>query len=369
MLLPTFKINPQFQIIPTETCLTFLSLQQRDKRIGLEFKTNPYDALGLTVLKKNRGPFRTSLFDLTSRLAQSTYTPSREVSMEVKLEKGSTYVVIPHTYSAGVRSLKYFLSIYTQKPLEESPRSLEEEEPSASIKTSWGRKSAGGCPNTKKWVRNPQFILESTKQQTVDIVLEQSPINGKLDGIGIYVWPTNTEDRIFSLANLLHKPERFVPTATCSATLNLSVGRYLVMPCTFNPRHETNFQLKVNSQDCSLRPVSEKLLQKIRGAWKTGCCGGSGNWSQNPRYTLELTTKEDVRIMVSVKGAPKAMGWIVTNASLNQNIKHTLQLSLSATDVVTLNPGKYVILPFTQTANDLGEFVLRVWTSSPASLK
>ncbi len=104
----TFHINPQIQIVLSESDETIICLHQHSlletKVVGYSIYNTPAK-LSSTNLNENK--LDKSFFKKNKSLLNSTYTNSKYVVMRSLLEMG-TYVILPTTYETGMKNVNTF---------------------------------------------------------------------------------------------------------------------------------------------------------------------------------------------------------------------------------------------------------------------
>mmetsp|Transcript_10137 Transcript_10137/g.14756 ORF Transcript_10137/g.14756 Transcript_10137/m.14756 type:complete len:134 (-) Transcript_10137:216-617(-) len=117
------------------------------------------------------------------------------------------------------------------------------------VRGEWKGDSAGGCRNFKTWNKNPQVQLTwpiSEDSTTADsrafdivIVLSQ-PTHNNMQAIGCYV--LNRHGKLTSKAAFMIAPE-----VHCIFQVSQDLAPYVLVPCTFNPGAELNWELSVHT--------------------------------------------------------------------------------------------------------------------------
>ena len=106
--------NPQFQVENHGgTTEFFISLAQNDGRLrrGIKFPyTEEIHPVCFCVMRLAPGQEKLASFDKKAVVGISTVIEHREVSLRLKLDRGS-YVIVPSTRKAG-QTGKFYLSIY-----------------------------------------------------------------------------------------------------------------------------------------------------------------------------------------------------------------------------------------------------------------
>eukprot|EP01104_Vermistella_antarctica_P011680 TRINITY_DN3293_c0_g1_i1.p1 TRINITY_DN3293_c0_g1~~TRINITY_DN3293_c0_g1_i1.p1 ORF type:complete len:1188 (+),score=330.11 TRINITY_DN3293_c0_g1_i1:280-3843(+) len=122
----------------------------------------------------------------------------------------------------------------------------------AEIHGEWDSEAAGGCLNFPSCVRNPQYHLRVDQAAEAQICITQE--DEQLDTIGVYLLKFIPDEDMKTLsgrmpkivpANLVSK-SKFASPLEAVLEVDLEPGiDYVVMPCTFDPNHESVFQVVV----------------------------------------------------------------------------------------------------------------------------
>jgi hypothetical protein len=251
----------------------------------------------------------------------------------------------------------------------------------------WSRRgnTAGGCTNFPFWRFNPQYTLEVRQQAAVSFLLSQPSQRQKgtmYPQIGLYV--AKSKCRGFKKldlpkADVLYGHE-FVGSREQSVDLVLPAGSYAVMPCTYNPGHESPHSVTVFSESkLELVPAKEWYKGAVTGAWRGATAAGCSNnptWVNNPQFQLELPQSTTVTILLAHHNTKKKphIGFLVFKDA-GQRLKaafsplHTASyIDAPISAELTLDAGRYVIVPSTFDAGIELEFQLTVYGTGPVAL-
>jgi len=174
--------------------------------------------------------------------------------------------------------------------------------------------------------------------------------------------------------------------------VNLIEGSYLIIPCTFNPGFESNFQLRVLqlgvtevSSIPKLRLLSDVKWVSIKGEWRPETAGGTINnkssWRKNQQFSLSVKKTLTMDIVLAQKHphptkALFGIGFIIFdgNGKPVENLetpivfKAAYILDEQVKEEVTLNgPKSYTIVPTTFHPNECCSFQLQVTVPSDPS--
>jgi len=181
-----------------------------------------YQYIGFTVWKSDRRVTNPGV----DQIVQSPITNSAKVESEFEAAPGR-YVIMPCTFHPNV-SLAYTLKIIPNVEL-----NLVPDIQPIIFKGNWRADLSGGCKNNPTWKENPTFPINITKNQILTVILtthEKKPI-------GFYIF-----DESFSNAVLTSK---FANTMEMSSEVQLSPGKYVILPCTFNPNIYCDFEIRL----------------------------------------------------------------------------------------------------------------------------
>jgi len=251
---PYWLQNPQYAIKTTEPNTTiYINLSQPDLRY--ELKQNPekirsvaqreYESVGIYILKTNDPQYKKMVYHDEDKAGSSAFTDVRDLSFEFECPKPDTYVLLPCTYHAK-KEASYHISLYSESPIEvlELPAKKSE-----SLNGRWIMGStAGGCTNHRAtFMTNPQFLLQCTQSNCVDILLAQSG-SKTTEPLGVYVFAAESDTKLTVPAKLIQRPTEMLEAVSVSTSLNVDAHEsYIIMPATIDPA-ETDFTITVISE-------------------------------------------------------------------------------------------------------------------------
>ncbi|XP_067950121.1 calpain-5-like [Watersipora subatra] len=147
---------------------------------------------------------------------------------------------------------------------------------------------AGGCANYKDtFLKNPQFAFSVTKtEDDVLLSLEQKTTDRakKNETIGFHVFRVEHNRR-----TRMHEPlpvissSKFKNSRSIFMRLTLSKGRYVVLPCTFDPGKQLEFLLRVYTDE-SMNPLHLTLDSPETLGGFCGLCGSSVQLGARVRF-------------------------------------------------------------------------------------
>jgi len=195
-----------------------------------------------------------------------------------------------------------------------------------------------------------------------------------LEYIGIYAWKSTDGLRMLNEKDHILSGE-LENVVSVTKNVELDPGKYIVMPCTHEPKKETNFTVRIVSTDnIILEPVLEWEHVKVTGAWASKTDGGCTNyktWKNNPCYDLHVPEECQLNILLKLSKSSKdklAFGFYVFNKSIT-DVKSQSKFSQSTPPhvlhSVTLPMGDYVILPCTLKPKGHSAFTIHVYSNKP----
>ena len=110
----------------------------------------------------------------------------------------------------------------------------------------WVAGQAGGCMNHRSWQQNPSYVLSlnGNGPMTFDVAL--SVPNPLSTGLGFYLFEDKLKNGVPSLLGLIGHPPFAVRSLTNIFTFkDIQPGRYVILPCTFEPNHLSPFYLTI----------------------------------------------------------------------------------------------------------------------------
>jgi len=192
------------------------------------------------VLKANNINFKKTSFVEEDRVASSTFTSQRDVSLEFTAEKPGYYVIVPSSYLPSAL-FRFELSVYTEHACDVSE--LIKTLPSNTLPGAWKGTTAGGCANHSTWLNNPQYLVELDKEGTVTVTLEQIPAENP-ECVGIYVFANKKSRVTGGRTNIV--PKDLPNTVFCSREFKEKGTTHIIIPTTYDPV-DRDFKITVSS--------------------------------------------------------------------------------------------------------------------------
>ncbi len=159
--------------------------------------------------------------------------------------------------------VKYFTEICICRIINTSFFSLSKTWSESSDYGRWcgSNERAGGCPNNRTFLKNPQYtfdVVSSEMQEETLINLDQKSLRylGKENLTFGFTLMKVEENRIYRL-NLEQEKvftSSFINTRSICMRKKLVAGRYCIVPSTYQPNTEGEFLLRIYTENhCNLR--------------------------------------------------------------------------------------------------------------------
>lgn len=231
----TWLKNPQFVFTVLEPCDVTITVRQESNGVqpatmGLYlFDAQKYGGYRINSAAA-RPVFKTQFINLP------------EITTAVKItEPGHFYMAMPCTFDANVLR-GFFISITAsggQLRFKEA-----EETPSSALDGEWGGRLVGGSMNHSTWRMNPRYSLALAGYSgKVEVLLERL---GDVGGaaIGLYIFQDKKGD---GKPDIMHFEgnSKFTKLENVTCTFTLATGRYILLPCTDDPKHPCKFRISI----------------------------------------------------------------------------------------------------------------------------
>lgn len=340
----TWANNPQYRVVVKAKTKVVISLMQRDWRLaeygrtsgapgsvpgrtsfnhgeeddsdddedeevaGASGRSKKYEMCGLTVLKADRKQKkRTWEVKDEHVVAEMGEKGIRENAIEVVLEAGEAYNIVPHTLYSGVEC-PFVLRLFSERPLEVvllPPNQI------ARISSRWAPATCGGRRLDDTFGSNPQFLLEAKEATDALIILRRTDVIDVSDQVSrafdsdqalsfvVIKSPQVMPRQVVSRPSedLVHNEPYFTSMWETSQTMRLGDHEkdYIVVPCTARPKsfgdETVPFELEIlSSKPVNLLPFPASASREVSGAWDGASAGGcdlrGSSFDMNPRYVL-----------------------------------------------------------------------------------
>ncbi|KAI8978288.1 hypothetical protein BD414DRAFT_495116 [Trametes punicea] len=158
-------------------------------------------------------------------------------------------------------------------------------------------------------------------------------------------------------------------------------GDYTLVASAFEPRHVGKFTLRVESSEkFDITAVPQEgagmFIKTVRGEWKGASAAGGpsfGNYPANPAYELQVSARSELMFRLQLARSPPT-------ASLNLTLFKILAMARSGaimatsgpySDAIsgvvipqmTLQPGRYILVPSTYSPGIQADFVLVIYST------
>ncbi|MEW5306402.1 MAG: hypothetical protein WDW36_008868 [Sanguina aurantia] len=251
--------NPQYMISSPVRAQVNISVARLDLKYAIIRPAfDPLGCIGLTLAHPETAPDgtlgrRTAIRVPLSEIVAETGFPSMdEAVVQLTLEPGTPYLLVPSTNGAGVEA-PFEVRLMSASPLE---LVALPEVKSLVFRGEWTDGCAGGCDINPLWRKNPRYLLRLRTAAKARITLTRlgKPRNGGRlhpvnDMIGFYVLrAANAAGEIKGDARRTVVAEStFVPGWEAAEELDLNGGiNYVLLPCTYAAGRIARYTLAVS---------------------------------------------------------------------------------------------------------------------------
>jgi hypothetical protein len=239
---PSWRYNPQIFVSVSQPAQVSLTLSQ-------DIKTKHF--IGLIVAKSNGQLSRQLCLPPDQVVERTEFEQNQNVKVTVAMEPSVTYFVIPCTYEPGCVG-RYMLTFTALTDIKVSELPATEEWRYVTLKGEWNSKTAGGClGNQELCATNPQYVMKADVATRAVALVTQNERDDR-DDLGLYVFETKTvKSRMaeFLKEDLRGNADFARKSEACVEFLMEPKKIYLLIPCTFEPGHENQFELTVFSNN------------------------------------------------------------------------------------------------------------------------
>jgi len=219
----------------------FICVAQYDLR--LDWKLTYSTPLGLYIFKTKDPRYRKLAYTVPELLAKTAFITAREANVEVVVQPGEHYIIIPCTFQPG-QQVKYWLSAYAENALE--CRFLPFPHQSF-LEGGWNGPNAGGCHNHASWMNNPKYLITPLEQVSGSVHIAIS-LRQKLDKphyIGMY--HGKYEGKVGTYMMNKCEPCKNAKQITAETDVPANEFPYFFIPHTFDPNQFANYEIVVHS--------------------------------------------------------------------------------------------------------------------------
>ena len=165
-----------------------------------------------------------------------------EITTAVKItEPGHFYIAMPCTFDANIMR-GFFISVTSNAGQVRCKEATDT--PSSSLEGEWGGRLVGGCMNHSTWRMNPRYSLSLTGfAGKVEVFLERlGDVGGS--AIGLYIFQDKKGD---GKPDIMHFEgnSKFTKLENVTCAFNLNAGRYILLPCTEDPKRPCKFRIAI----------------------------------------------------------------------------------------------------------------------------
>merc|ERR1711991_34156 len=257
---------------------------------------------------------------------------------------------------------------------------------------SWvGSSAAGSSANRATWHLSPQYRLKVDKETQLFIALAQNDrrLSGNYlrypTGIGFDVRHDPEVDD--NLPIMLNPDKGLVLTMDyfkgrdIAKCLTVKPGTYRLIPSVYDPGTEAKYYLAVYSfWPVKMEKINYNVLE-LESAWSSPAkCGGNvftDDWVKNPHFQLIPEHNKDIKVIVTLRLTDGSMKYpldvyVLTNTKAGSKLdKKQIRIQNSQPVASKLlvtyvslkqSDGPFLIIPVTSDPNQLGKFVLRVYS-------
>jgi len=296
----TSYLNPQYQLMIHEDSTVFVNIgrpSSRPRNAMYEFGTGPlveFCSDNVNEDGSSAPPARVGkrIFDvgLTKNRKAAKLEVDRECCVQLQMKASDRpYLIVPITQHVGNQG-QFFLSVFTSGKSEFI--AIEDEKSGYSCEShvteSIVAEKSGGCfPNCETWWKNPQYLMNVQEAGQILIVLDNEGVrnNGeKLVPLGFAVFKAENDHLLtFSAPGQHLKTSAIAPRSSISEFLTLEVGKYMILPFTFEKEVPLHFRISAYA-DITFDPIvpvtlwashyifSNEWTEELSGGWCVPSC-------------------------------------------------------------------------------------------------
>ncbi len=382
--------NPQYLLQLESEASIYVSLMQYDARFTDDDKLEN-DNIALVLVKYTGSTIDNNfehVLDLSKCqiITRSKFQTNREVTINADLPAGE-YMIIACTYMKETNTT-FVVRVFVQ----ESKFQLTALPPFSTIfhskvfKGEWNAKTSGGCSNTWKWVRNPQYRVKITGATTpVDLLYSHVQIDEQLKPMSAYMLLAHPDDDTVPVNQMkkLGDLGQFAASEILEKVVtNVAPNSiFYVIPSLFEGKAQAKFQgeLSINKKDHPDVSLDVELVDSewtsVKSEWTTETAGGCSNHRQtfmnNPKFCVSVQETAVVNFTLCLKGVERkdATGigmYLFVQENMTRPVANSpFESNLFTNFSTKLEKGQtYVVMPSTFQAGVLRKFKLHAWSKA-----
>jgi hypothetical protein len=377
----TWRSNPQY----------FLTIKQQTKiviTLTQEGKGN-FSSIGFYVIKPKHANKRVVYLGEDPEdfiEGKASFTNTAKASLEISLAPTKApYVILPCTFTPGEEK-GFTLSVVASSDVTIQKDGKEHDWNSHVIKGEWKEETAGGCKNHASFLNNPQYLLTVQDKTKLDALLLQQE-EEDFDPISFYIIKTEgaTQKLITVKNDDIILKGKFASPTDCGAEIELTPGKYVVVPCTFDPNKESSFTLYLwSTKDIKMDELTNAKEISVQGEWKGKTAGGCLNhpftWRNNPQFLMTVSQPIDLdfrlRQSEGAGGKFQSIGFYIVKGAGKRRLTVTKDDIVSKAGFATIrdmiltqhfepNENGYIIVPCTFKPGQEANFSFSIFSKFP----
>ena len=390
--------GPQFTFTLQETSDVIISLTLHSSKYLSDVKDKDFP-IGFHVMKSDENKDRCFFVKPASIMFKSTFEYSRENSMKYNQLAAGNYLICPSVYfkdKVGSFVIRTFVRSSCKGFNVELLPGEEEYYHYVAKESQWDFLSAGGCMNSWRWIKNPQFLLtlksNESKKLRVRVGVEQ--VSDQPEFTGMYILQANDKNPTKPIYENKEaaKPLQFINRVDniSDDAFDLETNKnYVLIPTTFKTGIEMKFTTKAFIQKPPGPPVTVDLIpltdcifkrKYLECEWTKETAGGCPNnketfW-KNPKVMISAAKDCEVDILLCQEekdGKLAGVGFHVFKGEMRSACQCAKTNSWGFNRVAALTISlqaniAYYILPSTYNAGDERKFTIVAVHSSDVKL-
>ncbi|RPD57684.1 cysteine proteinase, partial [Lentinus tigrinus ALCF2SS1-6] len=332
------------------------------------------------------GSIAASDSDVLSTKVRGEYTNSPHVLVKQTIAVAEDIITLIASYEGEREDVGYTITVYSNyKATANPPKKLLY---TKDIEGAFTQKTAGGNNTYPTYYLNPQYHLRvhphtDAVTRTRDVKAQFAVAASADRHIPVNIMLAWSQGgRINELGHndiaLSSGPYSY---GYAHATGLIPPGDYTLVVSAFEPRHVGKLALRLECSDrFEITPILQEgagmFSKHIRGEWTAESAGGgpsSGTYTSNPMYELNVPspTKLKFRLQLSQPSPSLALNLTVFNTSTGSTLGRHVATSGPYSDALsgvvienlTLQPGRYLVVPSTYRPEMIAAFRLVVYSA------